>query len=157
MGHNPDVHLSIYRQQLAVNDITQVSKWLEYASYDFIETDDGGRMRVTEETSSDIEEDDTSLDDGGESLLMQNEPVDYLDNIDTIQQASTSSTSTSESNPVQTPSSTSTSESYRVQTPLTRKNEKKLLDKLKSYLQLLNPDGALSIHVCRQHLLNRRT
>ncbi|CAB0038775.1 unnamed protein product [Trichogramma brassicae] len=150
MGHNPDVHLSIYRQQLAVNDITQVSKWLEYASYDFIETDDGGRMRVTEETSSDIEEDDTSLDDGGESLLMQNEPVDYLDNIDTIQQASTSSTSTSESNPVQTPSSTSTSESYRVQTPLTRKNEKKLLDKLKSYLQLLNPDGALSIHVCRQ-------
>ncbi|KAL7291658.1 hypothetical protein TKK_0014696 [Trichogramma kaykai] len=30
-------------------------------------------------------------------------------------------------------------------------NEKKLVDKLKSYLQLLNPDGALSIHVCRQY------
>ncbi|KAL7291659.1 hypothetical protein TKK_0014697 [Trichogramma kaykai] len=86
----------------------------------------------------DMEEDDTSLDDGGESLLMQNEPVDYLDNMDTTQQASTSSTSTLESNLVQTPSSTSTSElnlvqtplstrtseSYRIQTPLTRKTPK---------------------------------
>ena len=62
MGHDKNIHLNIYRQPVASEDILEVSKWLEYAQGDFIETD-RGHIIFEDESTSDLELDEEDDDD----------------------------------------------------------------------------------------------
>ena len=62
MGHDKNIHLNIYRQPVASQDILNVAQWLEYAQGDFVETD-RGHILFEDESTSDLEMEEGSDDD----------------------------------------------------------------------------------------------